>query len=545
MRNILALLVLCLGMFLPGIASFAPTDRDESRYAQASRQMLASGDLVDIRFQQEPRYKKPIGIYWLQSAAATIAGLAEDPPIWVFRLVSVAGATAAVLLLYWTGIALFGREAALVGAIALAGIFGLAFEARIAKTDATLLACALLAQGALAQVYVARGRGETPGGHLAWLFWIGQGLGILVKGPIVPLLSLLTVAALALHDRRIGWLKHLKPLRGFGLLLVMVAPWLIAITIRSDGAFWQASVGEDLGSKVASGQESHGAPPGYFALTWSLYVWPFGFLAVVAGLKALNRLRDDAALRFCLAWAIPFWLVLELVPTKLPHYVIPAYPGFLLLLGWGLTSAEARSAMLHRWQMWFSWLTMAGLAVATLALVGLAIAAPIAMEAGITGWNVVAVIAALAAAWFGTGLGPQMPPVRRVTGAAVAAAVAYASFYAGVAPSFDRLWVSARTAAAFQETKPCAGSVLASAELHEPSLVFLAGTETMLTDPQGAARHLATGPCAVAAIDASDREAFDEALTELGLAARELASVEGRNYSNGRSLALTLWAVAE
>jgi len=541
----LALVLLCLGMFLPGIASLPPIDRDEARYAQASRQMLATGDLVDIRFQEEPRHKKPVGIYWLQSAFAAVAGLADDPPIWVFRLVSVAGATAAVLLLYWTGGALFGREAALVGAVGLAGIFGLAFEARIAKTDAVLLACAVLAQGALAQVYVARSRGATPGGHLAWLFWIGQGVGILVKGPIVPLLSILTVAVLAVLDRRIAWLKDLKPLRGLALLAAMVAPWLIAITIRSDGAFWQASVGQDLGAKLASGQESHGAPPGYFAITWSLYVWPFGLLAVVAGLKALNRLRDDAALRFCLAWAIPFWLVLEVVPTKLPHFVLPAYPAFLLLLGWGLTSPDARATVLNRWQTWFSWLTMAGLAIATLALLALAIAAPVAMDAGITGWNVLAAVAGLAAAWLGSGLGRPTAPVRRVGGAAVAAAVAYASFYAGIAPSFDRLWVSARTAAAFQATKPCGESILASARLHEPSLVFLAGTATKLTGPEGAAQHLASGPCAVAAIDVSDRDAFDAAVSDLGVATRELASVEGRNYSNGRQLTLTLLATRD
>ena len=66
----LALLVLCLVLFLPGIAELPVTDRDEARFAQATKQMLETGDFVDIRFQDEPRWKKPIGIYWMQAAIA-------------------------------------------------------------------------------------------------------------------------------------------------------------------------------------------------------------------------------------------------------------------------------------------------------------------------------------------------------------------------------------------------------------------------------------------------------------------------------------------
>ena len=94
-----------------------------------------------------------------------------------------------------TGRRLFGDRAGLIAAIALAGIFGLAFEARIAKTDAMLLATAVLAQGALARLYLAGRGGQPPAGHAAWLFWIAQAAAILIKGPIVPLLSLLTVGS--------------------------------------------------------------------------------------------------------------------------------------------------------------------------------------------------------------------------------------------------------------------------------------------------------------------------------------------------------------
>src|SRR5262249_38131245 len=94
--------------FLPGFFNVAPIDRDEARFAQATKQMIESGDYVDIRFQDEVRYKKPVGIYWLQ-AAAVRAGDAFGVPqahtaIWLYRIPSLAGALAAVLLTYWTAL---------------------------------------------------------------------------------------------------------------------------------------------------------------------------------------------------------------------------------------------------------------------------------------------------------------------------------------------------------------------------------------------------------------------------------------------------------
>src|ERR1041385_5550635 len=66
-RAVAMLIVLSLVAFLPGFFNIPPVDRDEARFAQATRQMIESGDYIDIRFQDEVRYKKPVGIYWLQA----------------------------------------------------------------------------------------------------------------------------------------------------------------------------------------------------------------------------------------------------------------------------------------------------------------------------------------------------------------------------------------------------------------------------------------------------------------------------------------------
>src|SRR5215213_8657817 len=107
------LLLLSLVCFLPGFASLQPMDRDEPRYAQASKQMLETGDLVDIRFQDEARHKKPVGIYWMQAASVRVGqalGVADARTrIAFYRIPSLIGALAAVLLTYWAALAFGSR----------------------------------------------------------------------------------------------------------------------------------------------------------------------------------------------------------------------------------------------------------------------------------------------------------------------------------------------------------------------------------------------------------------------------------------------------
>src|SRR6266404_674472 len=93
------LVALCLIAFLPGFFTIPPLDRDEARFAQATKQMLESGDYVDIRFQDESRYKKPVGIYWLQAGVVKAASALGVPRaqtrIWLYRIPSLIGAVGA------------------------------------------------------------------------------------------------------------------------------------------------------------------------------------------------------------------------------------------------------------------------------------------------------------------------------------------------------------------------------------------------------------------------------------------------------------------
>src|ERR1700704_1617432 len=117
-------LTLCgLVFFLPGFFNIPAIDRDEPRFAQATKQMVETGDFVDIRFQDDVRYKKPVGIYWMQAAVVETASSLGLPRaqlrIWLYRIPSLIGAIGAVLLTYWTALAFVTRRGAILARLIL------------------------------------------------------------------------------------------------------------------------------------------------------------------------------------------------------------------------------------------------------------------------------------------------------------------------------------------------------------------------------------------------------------------------------------------
>src|SRR4051812_23064734 len=167
-RAVAVLVLAALLAFLPGFFQVPPTDRDEARFAQATKQMLETGEYVDIRFQDEVRYKKPVGIYWLQAGvvrAAEAIGVSQArSTIWLYRVPSLIGAIGAVLLTYWAALAFVSRRAACLAGLMIATCLLLGVEARLAKTDAMLLICSVAVMGVMARAYL----GQHTGADIAW-----------------------------------------------------------------------------------------------------------------------------------------------------------------------------------------------------------------------------------------------------------------------------------------------------------------------------------------------------------------------------------------
>lgn len=529
--------LLCLALYLPGTATLPPVDRDEARFAQATRQMLETGDFVQIHFQNEPRNKKPAGIYWLQAASVSLFADAGTRQMWPYRLPSLLGAIAAVWLTFGLGHPLVGRRAALYGAAILASSLLLVAEAHLAKTDAMLLAAIVAAQGALARIYLTAREGRAPGAGPPLLFWTAIGIGMLIKGPIAPMIAVLTMAGLKLFDRTTPLLRPLRPLWGVPLAAAIVLPWVIVIALSSGEGFVGQAVQGDLLPKLLSGQEGHGFPPGYYLLLMTVTFWP-GSLFTWHAIRWAWRGRTDPAVLFCLAWIAPSWIVFELVPTKLPHYVLPLYPALALLTGRAV--AAAGEGLVPRMLTWDGRIAYLSWALAGLGLAAAVVALPIVVGGNFAPLSLVPAVAGLTVA--GAGLRQawrgRIAPALAV--AVVAAVAIYAPAFQVLLPRIDAIWLARGIVDMVARSAP-GQTPVASIGYQEPSLVFLLGTDLDLPKPGGAAAYIQKNSESFVLVGDNREAAFREALADYGARVRPVDSVRGYNFSKGTWRTITLY----
>lgn len=534
-----ALLAMLAG--LPGLLAMPPLDRDESRFAQATAQMLEQDDYVVIRFQDQPRFKKPVGIHWLQAASVAAFSDPEVRQIWAYRLPSLLGAMLAAAACAWGAAIFFGAPTGLVAGAILGGSLLLSTEAFIAKTDAVLCGTTTLALACLARIYAAsRERAAFEGPPKLKLtrlaFWLAISVATLVKGPIAPMVVGFTAIALSLWDRKGRWLRTLGWGWGLILFVAVVGPWAWAVTVATDGAFWRAAIVGDMASKLAGGQESHGAPPGYHALAAILQTFP-AVLLLPAGLVLGWRKRAEPGVRFALCWLIPAWLVFELTPTKLSHYALPCYGA----LAW-LAAAALRDPLGApvRWT-----------GAVLQALVGLILAAGAGYLMSLYGdpsdlpATIVTALLLAAAGLVGAYMMVREQSRRALAWALPLGVLGHAALVGLLAPRLEPLLLSERTEAVLAQARllprqGVAPGPVAVAGYAEPSLVFGVGTGTNLGDAEDAALALADNRAAV--VESREQPAFQAALRQLHVTPRRIGVVEGLDYSNGDKTTLTVYA---
>ncbi|MEA2974870.1 MAG: hypothetical protein QOF19_390 [Alphaproteobacteria bacterium] len=542
--RVVALLIgFCVLAFLPGFFRIPPIDRDEARFAQATKQMVETGDYVDIRFQDEVRYKKPVGIYWLQAGAVKLGEALGVPrahtQIWLYRIPSLIGAIGAVLLTYWTALAFVSRRAALLAALMLASSILLGVEARLAKTDAMLLLTVVAAMGAMARVYLSDRRAlpdKTSSWALPAIFWTATAAGVLLKGPLILMFIALTAGTLIVVDRSARWLLLLRPVAGIAWLAVLVLPWFIAILTKSGDAFLTESLGNDLFAKVVSSQETHGAPPGYYLLLFWATFWPAAPLAALAA-PAVWAARREPGTRFLLAWIVPSWIVFEIVMTKLPHYVLPLYPAIAILTAGAMDNGVlARTRWLVRGAAWWFILPI------VICLTGIIGAIVIGQQLSLTAWPFAAgaIILGLLAWRLYESDGAEVS-LLRAAGASILVAVA---LYGIIVPSLGPLFPSVALAG-IQRDASCSQPIAASAGYEEPSLVFLAGTSTLLVDAANAAEFLRQGGCRFAFIDARLERSFAQRAEAIGLRYAPGPRIDAYNISGARAVTIAVYRSEE
>ncbi|MBK9119193.1 MAG: glycosyltransferase family 39 protein [Phycisphaerales bacterium] len=318
------LVVLSLALLLPGTFGVSLTDRDEGWYAQVAREMHTSGDWLVPTYLGEPWLAKPPLLYWCIAASFHLFG----ETAFAARLVSVLAMTLTVQWVAGLTAELYGRRAAGFAAASFL-TFGLTvIVGKLVLTDALLV---LLVTAAAWLLVRGVRRGWTWWRALA--FWMVCGLGLLAKGPAIVVFVGACGAALLLWRRgrrmllvpRLWWVAPVA--------LLIAAPWYVVVTLRAGDTLWQQFFGYEIGARLQGGAHGGGAPPGYFLVLSLAALLPWTALVPGALLEAWQRRKREPAAGLMLVWLVLPWLFLELVPSKLPHYILPCYVPLAILLG--------------------------------------------------------------------------------------------------------------------------------------------------------------------------------------------------------------------
>ncbi len=345
-RDRALLLLICLALLVPGVFGVSLTDRDEGWYAQVSREMLEGGDWLVPHYLGEPWLAKPPLLYWCVAAAFAAFG----PDAWAARLVSVLAMTGAIQLLATLAAELYGRRAAMIAGLSFSSAGLPLIVGKLVLTDALLLLWCLAASMLLWRVVE---RGATVARAAG--FWICVGLAALTKGPAVVLFVGAFAVGLLLWPGGRARLLSAKLWLAFPLCLLVAAPWYAYIASQAGGTFAGQFLWSEIAARIAGAPHGQTGPPGYY-LVLSLAGWlPWTALMPGAFFETWRARREDRAAWPLLIWCGLPWLVLELVTSKLPHYILPCYVPLAIMLGrtWdvGLRQTVSRSqrTVLYIW----------------------------------------------------------------------------------------------------------------------------------------------------------------------------------------------------
>jgi 4-amino-4-deoxy-L-arabinose transferase-like glycosyltransferase len=370
-RNYVLLFAGCVLFHIAGTWNLPLIDRDEPRFAEASREMIERGDYVVPYFNNHFRFDKPPLTYWAQIASYKIFGQND----FAARFPSViAAALTALSIFAWgsrVGTARVGWWSAIIFTLSLQTFL----HAKAAVADMWLVLFVTLAHWAGYELL--RHRLSPPAGqtsniehrtsHWWWVFYLSLALGFLAKGPI-GWIPLLTVGLTMIRLRETPLASRFAFGRGLLLMLSIVALWGIPALIETHGQFLVVGIGRHVIGRSLATMEGHGANsfgmyllllPFYFVTIFlSFFPWSIKLPWLIRKLwgekkVGIIRLRqgyggqadpDSNGNRIdnylVIGIAIIF-IIFTLVKTKLPHYTLPAFPLLALLLARRLTAENA------------------------------------------------------------------------------------------------------------------------------------------------------------------------------------------------------------
>ena len=543
-----SLIILIILALSSGQYSIPPIDRDEARFAQASSQMIQTGDYVNIKFQDEIRAKKPIGIYWLQAFSAKIFGQ-ED--IGSYRIPSL---LSSIITLAFVGLIsrlIFPFYQSLIVTLLFSSSIVFMGEAHLAKTDATLLCLICVQQYFLLKIILHQDNTFKVKYLYPILVWLAFSFGVLVKGPLSIAILFPTVIAFSIIQKSISLIKSLRPLLGFLICTLVILPWFLAIDEATNGMFLQKAFQEDFFSKLESGQEGHGAMPGTHLLTLSISIWPIATFLPCLILFILQN-KTNIIIKFLMCWILPFWSIIELIPTKLLHYPLPVLPAIAILAIGGLLQFKSnikkiKSVLLRKITYISSILFSFGGIILSGGIFYISSKFNIENDYFLTFFTILLVLIAIIIFILSHTLIFNFKTlyldISKSFYNILLAIIALGSIfniikYNFVLPELDYLHPSK---AIIKKLKKVKADAVASSGYHEPSLVFLLNGNVLLSNPHEAAIFMAEGKNNVALIEKNDLKQFLETTNDLNLKINEISIVKGFNIAKGRHVEIYIF----
>jgi 4-amino-4-deoxy-L-arabinose transferase-like glycosyltransferase len=341
------IVVLGLALLLSGNWLLPLMDRDEPRFAEASREMLQRGDVIIPWFNAEFRFDKPPLIYWCQMSCYRVLG--ENA--FAARLPSALFATAtAVVLLFW-GRRMGNERAGFYAALMLCTCLQFLIHGRLAVADMPMIF--FVAVALWSGWEMTRPHKSEP--KWFWMFYLSLGLGFLAKGPVawLPLGGLILARWFRPGDFA---LSGLKTVGGLLVALFIVGLWGVPALLETHGQFFTVGIGHHVVFRSFGIMEGHGGPgwlgwivtlPLYL-ITFFVSFFPWGFKIPFALSTWWHERRQDAFGWYLLLQAAVVFAVFTLVRTKLPHYTLPAFPAISLWLAMRITSSPDHSQWIRR-----------------------------------------------------------------------------------------------------------------------------------------------------------------------------------------------------
>lgn len=327
---LLLLAAVCYVFFFYGISAIGLTGPDEPRYAAVAREMFQTGDLITPRLHGEPWFEKPVLLYWGAILGFALFGVGEFGA----RLPSALGATVTVFALFFVCRRLWGKTAAVWACLILCSSVGYFAFARAASTDLPLTACLTLALLAFLMGHDA----EEPY-RRRWFraFYAFLGLGVLAKGPVAVLLPMLSLLVYLVFRRRPSEWKSWHP-RDAWIILLVSAPWYLAVTWVNGFEFVRVFLIDQNLQRFASTVHGHERPFYFYIPALMMLTFPWTFVVI----PALRRKLEDKE-RILLWWTVVPVLFFSLSGSKLPGYILPSVPPFVMLIAREISGGTSRT----------------------------------------------------------------------------------------------------------------------------------------------------------------------------------------------------------